>query len=609
MNAFSLFLCGLSSALLLHVSALQSPAADPVSGKECRACHPSKLIGDILHGPIKKGECEPCHVSTGGNHQKQKGLFGPKAPGAKLCYQCHANLSQQKSVHGPIQKGDCSGCHAPHSSPYAGLLRGKGNDLCLQCHPAIIGAAKFSHKPVTSGKCLDCHVPHQSTEAKLVKTPTGGLCLSCHDTSIATGASVHKPVATRQCVACHEAHTADNKDLLQGDAMSSGKNATFCYRCHQNLAQEKSVHGPIRAGDCGGCHTPHNSSFSKLLRGEGSSFCYSCHKKEPFVKPFGHEPVKEGRCLDCHTPHQSKVANLIKPSGGLFCYECHDKNLGVGKSVHKPVATGECGSCHLVHSADSRYLLKPAPQATGGRAGSFCYNCHSNLAELKTVHKPVKEGNCTGCHVPHSSPAGKLLKSDGSALCYSCHNSATFSGWQYPHKPVAAGECVSCHEPHQSVSRKLLKGKELVCFECHDRNLATGVSVHKPVANGECGKCHAVHGGKERKLLLGPFTDKLHVPFELELYAFCFTCHDASGITGRKSTATGFRNGSVNLHEKHMRGHSCKVCHDLHASDQPKLLHSRLQSPDGFVYTTTFTSRPDGGSCSTNCHENKTYRR
>ena len=609
MKAVSLFICALSSALVLfHFAVPHGMAADPVTGKECRECHPSKLIGTTLHGPINTGECEPCHISSGGNHQQQKGLFGPKAPGAKLCYQCHPNLSLQKSVHGPIKEGQCSGCHAPHSSPYVSLLRGEGNDFCIQCHKNVVVPAKFSHLPVTSGNCLDCHVPHQSTEAKLVKTPSSGLCLSCHDHSITVGASVHKPVVLRQCTGCHEAHTAANDSLLRGAEYSAHKNASFCYQCHQNLAQDKSVHGPIRQGDCGGCHLSHNSPFRKLLRGEGASFCYSCHKKEPFTRKFGHEPVEAGRCLDCHTHHQSNVASLIKPSSGLFCYECHDPKLGEGKSVHKPVATGECVNCHLIHSSDSDNLLKPSP-VKAGQTVSFCYNCHQDLAEQKTVHKPVNEGNCAGCHLPHSSSSGKLLKGDGSALCYICHNSAKFSGWQYPHEPVAAGECVSCHEPHQSMSGKLLKGKDLVCFECHDKKLAAGVSVHKPVATGECGKCHAVHGGNMRKLLLGDFPAQLQVPFDRETYSFCFSCHDASGISDKNSTATGIRQGSVNLHVKHARGHSCKVCHDVHASEQPKLLHSTLQGPEGFVYTTTFTIRPDGGSCSTNCHQDKFYRR
>lgn len=609
MNAVFLFLCALSSTLVLFGFATpQGMAADPVTGKECRECHPSKLIGTTLHGPIKKGECEPCHISTGGNHQKQKGLFGPKAPGAKLCYQCHANLAQQKSVHGPIREGQCSGCHAPHSSPGPHLLRGEGNGFCVQCHRKTIVAVKFAHQPVESGSCLDCHLPHQSNEPKLVKPADKGICLSCHDRSLVTGVSVHKPVATGQCAGCHDVHGGDNARLLKAASAAPLKNAGLCYLCHQNLAQEKSVHGPIRQGDCGSCHLPHNSGFKKLLRGDGSSFCYTCHNKAPFTKPFGHEPVKSGRCLDCHTPHQSTEANLIKPSAGLFCYECHDRGLASGKSVHQPVATGECGSCHLIHSADDAHLLKPAP-IIGGKAGSFCYNCHSNLAEQKTVHAPVKDGKCTGCHLPHSSPAGNLLKGDGSQLCYLCHKSALFNGWKFTHEPVAAGQCVSCHEPHQSSSAKLLKGKDLVCFECHDKKLAAGTSVHRPVATGECGKCHAVHGGNNRKLLLGAFPDRLHVPFEKDMYGFCFGCHDSNGISDRKSTATGFRDGPLNLHEKHVRGHSCKVCHDFHASDQPKLLRSRLAGPDTFVYTTTFTPRPDGGSCATNCHETKTYRR
>lgn len=602
----------LVSVMCAALFAFYCPAAvegaDPVTGKECAECHPGILAGKVLHQPVKKNECESCHKSGGGDHRLKKGLYAPKAPAAKLCYQCHKNLSSGISVHGPIKEGVCSGCHAPHYSSDEKLLRGKGNDFCLRCHGKMSASDKLGHAPVKTGKCGVCHLPHQSSEKSLLKPSETGICLSCHNKSLATGVSVHKPVASRQCSGCHVTHGSIPK-LLKIPGAFPEKNAQFCYLCHASLGTKKSVHGPIRNGDCGGCHVPHSSPYKKLLRGDGSAFCFSCHDNREFTKPSGHEPVKSGRCMDCHTPHQSDKAKLIKETAGLICYECHNKAIGVGKSVHKPVAAGRCGDCHLVHSADSRKLLRPSP-LLDGKTVSFCYNCHKNLAVERTVHAPVKQGKCADCHSVHSSPASKLLKADGSGLCFGCHQRAPFVK-KFPHEPVAAGACTSCHLPHQSTTPKLLKstGGAIVCYECHDRKLAVGASVHKPVATGECGKCHAVHGGDYRKLLLGQFTDHLQVPFDEANYAFCFNCHEGSAFADTKAQGTGFRNGKINLHSKHVRGHSCKVCHDFHAAPQPKLLRERIRGADGYTYTMKFTPSSTGGSCTTSCHLSESYSR
>ncbi|SNB47295.1 cytochrome c3 family protein [Geobacter sp. DSM 9736] len=602
----ALFLC---SAILSHLLLSVLPAeADLATGKPCYQCHVSKTLGAHLHGPVNEKECEPCHNSGGGNHFKSKGLFGPKAKGSALCYGCHENLSLQKSVHGPIRNGYCSGCHAPHSSPYGKLLLKEGSELCFNCHDKGITRGIYSHEPVASGECLGCHVPHQSTQTRLLKPAESGICLTCHDKSIASGVSVHPPVASGGCASCHAVHGGDNPKLLKISGASG--TASFCYECHDNLSREKSVHAPVAQGECGACHLPHSAPARKLLRAAGSSLCFTCHDRSSFSKKIGHGPVSSGNCLDCHTAHHSKIEKLLKPSNGPICFDCHKKVLTAGKSVHAPVASGECGRCHEVHGSEREGLLKAIPSENSAVLATFCYSCHDNLATDKVVHLPVKEGSCTACHAAHSSQAGKLLTAEGSALCFGCHNKARFSR-KIGHEPVESGNCLSCHEPHQSKRGRLLKGAEdsLACFDCHDRSIGTGTSIHSPVASGDCGGCHSVHGSDYPKLLIADYPDKMQIPYSDSAYAFCFTCHDSRGITEKETTATDFRDGKINLHLEHVRGHSCRVCHDVHSASQPKLIRPRTIGIEGVEYTVKFQKTPEGGSCKASCHDTMSYKR
>src|SRR3990170_4291815 len=85
---------------------------------------------------------------------------------------------------------------------------------------------------------------------------------------------------------------------------------------------------------------------------------------------------------------------------------------------------------------------------------SLCFSCHEKLKEksqLANVHLPFKQGNCTGCHNPHTARFPKLLAKKGGELCYSCHQDkkGRFTA-ALAHRPVMQGECTSCHQSHAS---------------------------------------------------------------------------------------------------------------------------------------------------------------
>jgi predicted CXXCH cytochrome family protein len=183
--------------------------------------------------------------------------------------------------------------------------------------------------------------------------------------------------------------------------------------------------------------------------------------------------------------------------------------------------------------------------------------CHSGVTQHETVHSPVKEGNCLGCHKQKTAvhPAKKgqpsfVLIADGAKLCYKCHDKG--KGWVM-HEPVREGDCLSCHRPHGSAGPFLLdvgENQRSLCFECHDSEPFEQEFVHGPVSLGVCTYCHTPHKTTQRGLL----KDK---PQEL-----CLGCH--------ADFAKGMKDAKI-VHSA-VSKQTCIACHNPHASAEKGLL-------------------------------------
>src|SRR6056297_2898539 len=71
-----------------------------------------------------------------------------------------------------------------------------------------------------------------------------------------------------------------------------------------------------------------------------------------------------------------------------------------------------------------------------GARGELCLSCHTGFSETmqkKHIHTPLAEGNCTGCHNPHSTDHGKLLAADPTQICATCHDDLVVSGARSAH--------------------------------------------------------------------------------------------------------------------------------------------------------------------------------
>ncbi|MDT8413368.1 MAG: cytochrome c3 family protein, partial [Vicingaceae bacterium] len=143
-----------------------------------------------------------------------------------------------------------------------------------------------------------------------------------------------------------------------------------------------------------------------------------------------------------------------------------------------------------------------------------CVECHKRTVQKDILHGPTAT-SCTSCHEsngkkhPLADVAGFTLFAEGAELCYSCHT--VFKEEQnlkFVHKPIKNGECSECHEVHSSNNKNLVFAKPPdLCFFCHsnfDKDREKAKSIHTASYAGDaCTQCHKPHASAEKKLLAG----------------------------------------------------------------------------------------------------------
>lgn len=433
--------------------------------------------------------------------------------------------------------------------------------------------------------------------------------------------------------ACDQCHTPSPKAVDYGGI----KQQLTCINqsCHHTIASKKFKHGPFQKGSCIECHNPHGSAFKKFLKKGRSALCFSCHSEDENMVSSGkivHFPVKQGECIICHDPHQSNMAYHLKTDTiAELCNNCHSKSMVKHKFMHEPFASGDCNACHSPHVSEFKGLL-----VEGGSA--LCLTCHQERQEefeRKYVHDPVKK-SCLLCHDQHGSDTEAHLRTpvdkDGKYIryqqplkesCLLCHRkldpevAEQIEHAKVTHKPVAEGKCTLCHTPHSTNFKKQLNtSMQEACFKCHEplkKQIHDSKFQHGPVRTDDCGQCHLVHGSDHKKLLRANFTENFSEDFDVTHYELCFNCHNSKVYLNRKSLETGFRNGDDNLHFLHVNrdkdGRSCKTCHDIHASNQPKHIRTSIPFKKKFTITLEYTKNDTGGGCVVGCHTPRKYDR
>jgi len=309
----------------------------------------------------------------------------------------------------------------------------------------------------------------------------------------------------------------------------------------------------------------------------------SCHPGLA-EQAYPHTPVEED-CLACHVavtaahPVAGEKNFRLVAEGAQLCYQCHDPFPG--RSIHAPVKEGECLACHQVHGGENPYLL-----GVGNNLAPLCFGCHDDAAfRLDYRHGPAAAGACTSCHDPHAAESIKLQKKPVRDACLECHADFARQMSQAPivHEPVREAPCTDCHDPHAGVARYVLKQKMPdLCFTCHEDNgerLAAVKVPHAPLNDARsCGSCHSTHFSQASGLL--PDVER----------NVCLGCHGSNTLGNppladirvqlqEKPVTLRVRGRRVAQEQKDkqylhgpLQEGKCSGCHDPHGSDNFRIL-------------------------------------
>ncbi len=317
-------------------------------------------------------------------------------------------------------------------------------------------------------------------------------------------------------------------------------------------------------------------------------------------------------------------------NGTATCTECHQDQVKKDY-VHGPSAT-DCMACH-----ESNGQEHPATGNAGftlkAEGKDLCFSCHTDVSaqlDLKYKHAPVKQGDCVGCHDPHSSDSPKMVADTSPTLCFLCHEDKQKAQTEAAvvHKAsFEEGACSSCHTPHSSKLKRLLtkESKEL-CLDCHNKrikredetiieNMAKHLEEnefnHKALKK-RCSGCHDPHSGSRQFMLKGNFPENTYVQGIEENFELCFNCHDSDLLNLEKTDmSTMFREGERNLHYVHVnqeKGRKCTLCHDVHAAKNAQLIAKEVKF-GSWNMPLNFVATDDGGTCATGCHKERSYSR
>lgn len=259
-----------------------------------------------------------------------------------------------------------------------------------------------------------------------------------------------------------------------------------------------------------------------------------------------------------------------KPSADV-CYGCHSqlKKDFAKNTVHEPVRKGQCTACHDPHTSNQGKFLKKDPK-------ELCYSCHRGLEkELQNgnVHTVVLNEKCTVCHNPHATNLGALLAKEPNKLCLACHESVKKQlNLAHAIPPFREGKCLSCHRPHVSAEQGLIKKKSnQLCQSCHEiRCKANGIALAPLLKNADCITCHNPHASQKK----GIFNPYAHESFA---GGKCDSCHDLGGGAKNFKLKQPVKTLCVSCHPNkketskayvHMNsgGKHCTTCHNPHAA-------------------------------------------
>jgi predicted CXXCH cytochrome family protein len=306
-------------------------------------------------------------------------------------------------------------------------------------------------------------------------------------------------------------------------------------------------------------------------------------------------------CLACAllAPSPAGAAGdfrLRKGARGKLCVDCHDgiQEVLQKRFVHTPLAEGDCTGCHNPHTSNHDKLL-------GAEPDNICQECHDDMVvpDAQSTHQVFLEGKCVSCHDPHATDNKNVLLEAGSKLCFECHEAMgeKIASNEFGHEPVLE-DCLECHNPHLSEkSTKLLKEEQpTLCLDCHKAAKPSFTKAHReyPVQQGRCSHCHDPHGSNTAGILF----DNVHEPVSDRECDECHVAATSSSPFALKDSGYEVCEGchyetvadafnETRIHWPLVDKTGCINCHAPHASAQDALLKEPMLELCGSCHSDT----------------------
>jgi predicted CXXCH cytochrome family protein len=115
-----------------------------------------------------------------------------------------------------------------------------------------------------------------------------------------------------------------------------------CMKCHAELMNGLFKHGPVDAGYCIVCHSPHASAQRAVLKKPAWELCTTCHSEkatEVHVVVGKHRPSHPTR----------KVRDPMRPGKRLTCASCHEPHSADNMNYYTYGVKTRSEMCDLCH--------------------------------------------------------------------------------------------------------------------------------------------------------------------------------------------------------------------------------------------------------------------
>jgi len=389
------------------------------------------------------------------------------------------------------------------------------------------------------------------------------------------------------CLDCHAYHGVGGDYLLpRGDEQEA-----VCRTCHNPTGMAAGledfglhhVNGGDTTVDCGGCHDPHEPSWTtdphdgstanNLLLIRDNTTKYVDAALEPAIYQvhdddlaFTNQPWN-GVCETCHTQTAHYTNDAFGDhvhQAGSDCTTCHVHTDGF-------MPSGGCTDCHYLPQGSRRQIVENA----GDGQGDFVRTSHH-------VQTAVEDADCAACHYTgdHGGGTVKLLDPDlGQSAIYDYD----------PADPgVVEGFCLGCHDAAgaERLANPLAPFTDGVTPPNIDAAGVWDASAHATfgyapnggatvscMGDGSVTGCHGNgHGSDNIALLEAPAGDDVH--------DLCFQCHTDGGVMNDAISGPDLADDveeAFSLENAHDLGVSftaagqthtleCTTCHNPHVS-------------------------------------------